>query len=72
MNEALRLAQIAKEQMPDESSITDTLGWIHVLKGNPRLGSEYIKEAIEQEKEKNDDEKVNPEILYRHFQTLPK
>jgi len=62
VDKALKLAQIAKEQMPNESSVTDTLGWIHVLKGNTKLGVEFIKEAIEQDKENN--KRVNPEILY--------
>ncbi len=67
LDKALKLAQIAKEQMPNESSVTDTLGWIHVLKGSNELGAEYIKEAIEQEKESN--KKVNPEIRYHLAKT---
>lgn len=64
LDEALRLAQIAKEQMPDESSVSDTLGWVHVLKGNNQLGLEYLEEAVEKDRASNGEDKANPEILY--------
>ena len=34
IDEALGLAQIAKEQMPESPAVMDTLGWIYYLKGS--------------------------------------
>ena len=51
VDEALKYAQIAKEQMPKNSSIMDTLGWVYYLKGS------YIN-AIS---EFNDSLALNPE-----------
>ena len=34
IDEALGFAQVAKEQMPDNGAVMDTLGWIYYLKGS--------------------------------------
>lgn len=34
IDEALKLAQLAKEKMPDNPNVMDTLGWIYYLKGS--------------------------------------
>jgi tetratricopeptide (TPR) repeat protein len=64
LNEALRLAQIAKEELPRESSVADTLGWVHHKKGNHRAALTLLQEAYELSKEHNPEAPVNPEILY--------
>lgn len=62
LNEALKYAQIAKEELPQEASVTDTLAWIHYKQGNARVALALLEEAVEMEREARD--KVNPEILY--------
>jgi tetratricopeptide (TPR) repeat protein len=64
LNEALNLALIAKEELPQESAVADTLGWIYYKRGSTRAALTLIEEAVELEKHKNNDGRVNPEILY--------
>ena len=33
LDEALGFAQVAKEKMPDNAAVVDTLGWLYYLKG---------------------------------------
>ena len=44
---ALNLAQKAKEQVPDDPNISDTLGWIYYKKNVPSRAIAYLKEAAE-------------------------
>ncbi|HMO16617.1 MAG TPA: tetratricopeptide repeat protein [Oligoflexia bacterium] len=64
LNEALRLAEIAKEELPRESSVADTLAWVHYKKGNPRAALPLLNEAIRASKENEPSAPINPEILY--------
>jgi tetratricopeptide (TPR) repeat protein len=43
---ALQLAQAAKQKLPDEPEITDTLGWIYVKKGLVAQGVRYLEESV--------------------------
>lgn len=62
LDEALRYAQIAKEELPREGSVADTLGWIHYRRGSVRVALPLLEEAVELEREARST--VNPEILY--------
>ena len=44
---ALNLAQKAKEQVPEEAHISDTLGWIYYKKNVPGTAITYQKEAAD-------------------------
>jgi tetratricopeptide (TPR) repeat protein len=44
---ALNLAQKAKEQVPDDPHISDTLGWLYYRKNVPGRAVAYIREAEE-------------------------
>ena len=54
---ALSLAQTAKEKMPKDSSVMDTLGWIYYKKGLYRSAISELQESHEKIPE-------NPVILY--------
>ena len=47
VDEALNLAQKAKEQVPDDPHVSDTLGWIYYKKNVPTRAIVYLKEANE-------------------------
>jgi Tfp pilus assembly protein PilF len=47
IDEALNLAQMAKEQFPEDPSISDTLGWVYYKKNIPTRAIVYFKEALE-------------------------
>jgi tetratricopeptide (TPR) repeat protein len=47
LDRALELAQQAKEQLPDDASAADTLGWILVKRGVPSAAIGYLEEAAE-------------------------
>ena len=47
IDEALNLAQSAKEQVPDDPNISDTLGWIYFKKNVFSRAIVYLKEANE-------------------------
>ena len=48
LDRALELAQQAKEQMPDDGSAADTLGWVLLKRGVPSAAIGYLQEAVEQ------------------------
>jgi tetratricopeptide (TPR) repeat protein len=48
LDRALELAQQAKEQMPDDGSTADTLGWVLLKRGVPSAAIGYLQEAAEQ------------------------
>ncbi len=64
LNEALRLAELAKQELPRESSVTDTLAWVHYKKGSPRAALPLLMEAVKVYKESEGNQPLNPEILY--------
>lgn len=64
LDEALRLAQIAKEILPNVSGVSDTLGWIHFKRGSKAVALNFLEEAVEQEKKEKEESKINPEILF--------
>ena len=45
LNDALRFAQIALEQDPDNGAYLDTYGWIHFKMGNYEKAKEYLEKA---------------------------
>jgi tetratricopeptide (TPR) repeat protein len=47
IDEALGLAQIAKEQMPKNPSVMDTLGWIYYLKGSYLSAISELQDSLE-------------------------
>ena len=46
LERALELAQMAKQQLPDDPSVSDTLGWVYVRSGLPSLGERHLKDAV--------------------------
>ena len=54
---ALSLAQTAKEKMPKDSSVMDTLGWIYYKKG-------LYRSAIVELEQSHEKMETNPVILY--------
>ncbi len=64
LDEALKLAQIAKEILPNQSSVSDTIGWIHFKRGSKTIALSMLEEAIAQEKAEKDEDRINPEILF--------
>lgn len=57
LDEALQVAQTAKEVLPDSGSISDTLGWVYLKKNLPELAIPAFKAAV-------DAEANNPEFHY--------
>jgi tetratricopeptide (TPR) repeat protein len=55
IDRALELAQSAKEQFPDNPSITDTLGWIYYKKNITGTAIELFKDAIAEAQKQNQD-----------------
>jgi Tfp pilus assembly protein PilF len=49
LGEALRLAMIAKEQLPDEVHIIDTLGWVHYKRKAYSLARNEFAQAVEKQ-----------------------
>lgn len=47
LDRALDLAQQAKEQLPDDGSAADTLGWVLLKRGVPSAAIGYLQEAAE-------------------------
>ncbi len=46
LDRALELAQGAKEQIPEDPSVSDTLGWVLYKKGIPSAAITYLQEAV--------------------------
>lgn len=46
LDRALKLAQEAKEQIPEDPSVADTLGWVLYKKGIPSAAIIYLREAV--------------------------
>jgi Flp pilus assembly protein TadD len=47
LGEALRLAMQAKQAMPDQPNITDTLGWVHYKRNSYPLAITQFRQALE-------------------------
>lgn len=47
LGEALRLAMQAKQALPDQSNITDTLGWVHYKRNSYPLAITQFRQALE-------------------------
>ena len=47
IDEALGYAQIAKEKMPKNAAVMDTLGWIYYLKGSYLSAISELKDSVE-------------------------
>jgi Tfp pilus assembly protein PilF len=48
-NEALKLAEQALQQSPDNATVQDTLGWIYYRKGIYATAVEHLKLAVEKQ-----------------------
>ena len=48
LGEALRLALVAKEKLPDNPSVADTLGWVHYKRGSYGLALTQFSQAVEE------------------------
>jgi tetratricopeptide (TPR) repeat protein len=46
LDKALDLAKTAKQQLPNDSNVSDTLGWVYVRKDLPSLGLPYLEDAV--------------------------
>ena len=46
LSEALRLAMLAKQAMPDEPHIADTLGFVHLKRGSYPLAASQFQQAL--------------------------
>ena len=57
LDEALRLAQVAREKMPEDPNVMDTLGWVYYKKGIYDMAIVEIADALEKSPE-------NPAIIY--------
>ena len=62
LEEALKLAQTAKEVIPNEGGVADTLGWIYFKRGTPRAALPFIEEALELD-QKAGRANPNPDVL---------
>ncbi len=47
LGEALRLALVAKEKLPDDPNVADTLGWIHYKRASYSLALTQFSQAVE-------------------------
>jgi Flp pilus assembly protein TadD len=49
LDEALKLAQMAKDKLPKMTSVADTLGWVHYKKGSYAAAIDFLKECVSKE-----------------------
>jgi tetratricopeptide (TPR) repeat protein len=49
LDEALKLAQIAKQQMPENATVTDTMGWVYYKKGAFATAVDLFKECVKKD-----------------------
>ena len=67
---ALKLAQAAKEELPNSSQAADTLGWVHFKLGSHRAALQYLEEAVDLEQKNSPAgatgraKNSNPEIMF--------
>ena len=43
---ALQLATTAKQRMPEDSNVDDTLGWIYYKRGQPQQAIPYLQDSL--------------------------
>jgi tetratricopeptide (TPR) repeat protein len=65
LDEALQLATQAKQRMPDDASVDDTLGWIYYKKGQPQLAAGPLQDSLKKRPD-------NAEVLYHLGMTQAK
>ncbi len=46
LDKALELATLASEEMPDDPLVLDTLGWIHLLRGDPDIALPILQQSV--------------------------
>jgi Flp pilus assembly protein TadD len=49
LDEALHFALIAKEQLPDEPHVSDTLGWIYYRKDQPAAAVRHLEASVQKD-----------------------
>ena len=49
LDTALQLAQTAKQKLPDDPAIIDTLGWVYYKKNLPDLAIPILRQSVERE-----------------------
>ena len=49
LGEALRLAMTARQQLPDDAQIIDTLGWVHYKRGSFSLARNEFDQAVQKQ-----------------------
>lgn len=64
LDEALRLAQIAKEELTNDPNVADTIGWINYKKGSYRTALTFLNEAVDLIHKDDPKATLNPELLY--------
>ncbi len=64
LDQALQYARTAKQELPNESGVADTLGWIYYKRGSSRAALPLLEEAVDLERKSvQKGAKPNPEIL---------
>jgi len=66
LNDALKLARLAKEKLPDSPNVMDTLGWVYYKKKSYPTAVSLFKESTEKFKDSN------PTVLYHLAQAHDK
>jgi tetratricopeptide (TPR) repeat protein len=49
LDRALELAATAKQRLPNDPRVSDTLGWVYVRKDLPSLGTRHLEDAVRAE-----------------------
>ncbi len=62
---ALQLASAAKQRLPEDASVDDTLGWVYYKKGLPALAVKPFEESLKKRPD-------NPEVLFHLGMTYAK
>jgi putative PEP-CTERM system TPR-repeat lipoprotein len=65
LDTALKLAQTARKELPDNPDVSDTLGWVYYKKELPSLAVGPLEESVKQRPD-------NPQILYHLGMTYAK
>ena len=47
LDEALKLAQVAHQELPDNPNVNDTLGWIYFRKNIPAIAVRHLELSVE-------------------------
>jgi Tfp pilus assembly protein PilF len=57
LDQALELATAAKQRMPEDANVDDTLGWIYVKRRQPQQAIPYLQDSLKRRPDV-------PEVLY--------